>query len=52
MNVSFYNAIKEIMISARNKVSQTANFAMVGILENQLLKNRAVMKRRSMGQAY
>lgn len=29
MNVSFYNAIKEIMISARNKVYQTANFAMV-----------------------
>ena len=29
MNASFYNEIKEILISARNKVYQTANFAMV-----------------------
>ena len=29
MNTSFYNGIKEILISARNKVYQTANFAMV-----------------------
>ena len=29
MNTSFYNEIKEILISARNKVYQTANFAMV-----------------------
>ena len=29
MNQSFYNEIKEILISARNKVYQTANFAMV-----------------------
>lgn len=29
MNVSFYSEIKEILISARNKVYQTANFAMV-----------------------
>ena len=28
-NASFYNEIKEILISARNKVYQTANFAMV-----------------------
>ena len=29
MNTSFYNEIKEILLSARNKVYQTANFAMV-----------------------
>ena len=29
MNASFYNEIKKILISARNKVYQTANFAMV-----------------------
>lgn len=29
MNEEFYNEIKEILISARNKVYQTANFAMV-----------------------
>ena len=29
MNASFYNEIKEILISARTKVYQTANFAMV-----------------------
>ncbi|HIS46505.1 MAG TPA: cation transporting ATPase C-terminal domain-containing protein [Candidatus Scybalocola faecigallinarum] len=29
MNASFYKEIKEILISARNKVYQTANFAMV-----------------------
>lgn len=29
MNASFYNEIKEILISARNKIYQTANFAMV-----------------------
>lgn len=29
MNVFFYNEIKEILISPRNKVYQTANFAMV-----------------------
>ena len=29
MNASFYNEIKEILISAINKVYQTANFAMV-----------------------
>lgn len=29
MNEEFYNKIKEILISARNKVYQTANFAMV-----------------------
>lgn len=29
MKASFYNEIKSILISARNKVYQTANFAMV-----------------------
>ena len=29
MNKDFYNGIKEILVSARNKVYQTANFAMV-----------------------
>jgi hypothetical protein len=29
MNASFYNEIKNILVSARNKVYQTANFAMV-----------------------
>ncbi len=29
MNESFYKGIKEILISARNKVYQTANFTMV-----------------------
>lgn len=29
MNRIFYNEIKEILITARNKVYQTANFAMV-----------------------
>ena len=29
MDKTFYNEIKEILISARNKVYQTANFAMV-----------------------
>lgn len=29
MNIKFYEGIKEILISARNKVYQTANFAMV-----------------------
>ncbi len=29
MKQSFYNEIKEILISARNKVYQIANFAMV-----------------------
>ena len=29
MNEEFYNVIKKILISARNKVYQTANFAMV-----------------------
>lgn len=29
MNASFYNEIKEILILARNKIYQTANFAMV-----------------------
>ena len=29
MNASFYNEIKKILISARNKVYETANFAMV-----------------------
>lgn len=29
MKVSFYNEIKGIIISARNKVYQTANFTMV-----------------------
>ena len=48
MKVSFYNEIKEILISARNKVYQTANFAMV---EAQLLKNKVEMRKRSMVQA-
>lgn len=34
MNESFYNEIKEILISARNKVYQTANFAMVEVYWN------------------
>lgn len=34
MNTSFYNGIKEILISARNKVYQTANFAMVEVYWN------------------
>jgi hypothetical protein len=29
MNQNFYNEVKEILITARNKVYQTANFAMV-----------------------
>jgi hypothetical protein len=55
MEQKFYDEIKNILITARNKVYQTANFAMVkpiGISENQSLKNRAVTKRRSMGQVY
>lgn len=29
MNRNFYNEVKVILITARNKVNQTANFAMV-----------------------
>lgn len=29
MKQNFYNEVKEILITARNKVYQTANFAMV-----------------------
>ncbi len=29
MNQNFYNEVKEILFTARNKVYQTANFAMV-----------------------
>ena len=53
MEQKFYDEIKNILITARNKVYQTANFAMVkpiGISENQSLKNRVAMKRRSMVQ--
>ena len=55
MEQKFYDEIKNILITARNKVYQTANLQWskpIGISENQSLKNRAVMKRRSMGQVY
>ena len=54
MEQKFYDEIKNILITARNKVYQTANFAMVEAYWNigKSLKNRAVTKRRSMGQVY
>ena len=54
MNASFYNEIKKILISARNKVYQTANFAMVEAYWNigkSIIEEQGVaMKRRSMVQ--
>ena len=53
MNASFYNEIKKILISARNKVYQTANFAMVEAYWNigkSIIEDRVAMKRRSMVQ--
>lgn len=34
MNRNFYNEVKVILITARNKVNQTANFAMVEAYQN------------------
>lgn len=47
MDSAFYDEIREILISARNKVYQTANFAMVeaywqigkSIIEEQAARN-------------
>ena len=52
MNTSFYNEIKEILISARNKVYQTANFAMVeaywnigkSIIEEQGVRGKVILQ--------
>ena len=55
MNASFYNEIKEILISARNKVYQTANFAMVEAYWNigkSIKEEQGVRKRQSMGRVY
>ena len=48
MNASFYNKVKEILIYARNKVYQTANFAMVEafeILGHLSLKNKMAVRK-------
>ena len=54
MEQKFYDEIKNILITARNKVYQPIFqwLKPIGISGNQSLKNRAVMKRRSMGQVY
>ena len=55
MEQKFYDEIKNILITARNKVYQTANFAMVEAYWNigkSIIEEQAVTKRRSMGQVY
>ena len=49
MNASFYNEIKEILISARAKVYQTANFATVykgNIIKNLIMDCQSYTKYR------
>lgn len=53
MNQDFYKEIKKILIIARNKVYQTANFAVVEAYWNigkSIIEEQGGMKRQSMGQ--
>lgn len=55
MNQNFYNEIKQILISARNKVYQTANFVMVEAYWNigkSIIEEQGGNEKQSMEQVY
>ena len=55
MGNDFYNEIKSILVSARNKAYNAANFAMVEAYWNigkRLLKNKAVRIQQNMDRDY
>ena len=55
MENNFYNEIKNILISARNKVYKTANFAMVEAYWNigkRIIDEQGVKIQQNMGKVY